>query len=64
MNPENAQSFWRPDYKGMDWQDYTNMGKEISEMFLGFLGFRKLGGGLWVMSGTYNLGVISKNPAR
>ena len=34
VNPENAQSFWRPDYKGMDWQDYTNMGKEISEMFL------------------------------
>lgn len=33
VNPENAQSFWRPDYKGMDWQDYTNMGKEISEMF-------------------------------
>ena len=36
VNPENAQSFWRPDYKGMDWADYTNMGKEISEMFLGF----------------------------
>jgi len=33
VNPENAQSFWRPDYQGMDWSDYTNMGKEISATF-------------------------------
>eukprot|EP00435_Cladocopium_sp_Y103_P018806 s1370_g4.t1 len=33
VNTENAQSFWRPDYQGMDWGDYTNMGKEISNMF-------------------------------
>ena len=26
LNPENAQSFWRPDFQGMDWGDYTNMG--------------------------------------
>jgi hypothetical protein len=34
VNTENAQSFWRPDYQGMDWGDYTNMGKEISNMCL------------------------------
>ena len=49
MNPENAQSFWRPDYKGMDWQDYTNMGKEISEMFLALVS--ENWGGMWVMWG-------------
>ena len=62
MNPENAQSFWRPDYKGMDWQDYTNMGKEISEMFLALVS-ENWGGDVGDV-GAYDLGVISKNPAR
>ncbi|CAK9091389.1 unnamed protein product [Durusdinium trenchii] len=33
VNTENAQSFFRVDFKGMDWGDYTNMGKEISNIF-------------------------------
>lgn len=55
VNPENAQSFWRPDYKGMDWQDYTNMGKEISEMFLAFVSLLGDVGDVEDV-GTYDLG--------